>query len=259
MPPHNSSGSLKEEHHELGILPPYKEQPSNPLRPAQSTPNLRQKTSLLPHPNHSSASISYSDPSHTVITPASDWQDHTQSDISKPPDPAWPGQRVNLTQEQDPIPNPADDPKIYPGPLQLSLLMLGISLAAFVVALDRTIVATAIPQITDDFHSPGDVGWFGSAYLLTSCAFQPTYGRIFAHFDVRGSFLVALGLFEVGSLICGIAQSAVMLLVGRAIAGLGCAGVFAGVMAVITLAVPLTKRPIYMSFVGSMYVSLLLF
>ena len=121
------------------------------------------------------------------------------------------------------------------------------------VALDRTIVATAIPQITDDFHSPGDVGWFGSAYLLISCTFQPTYGRIFGQFDVRGSFLVALGLFEVDSLICGIAQSAVML-VGRAIAGLSCAGVFAGVMMIITLAIPLTKRPIYMGFVGSMYI-----
>lgn len=127
------------------------------------------------------------------------------------------------------------------------------------VALDRTIVATAIPQITDDFHSPGDVGWFGSAYLLTSCAFQPTYGRIFAHSDVRGLFLVALGLFEMGSLTCGIAQSAVILLVGRAIAGLGCAGVFVGVMVIITPTVPLTKRPIYMGFVGSMYVPLLSF
>lgn len=259
MPSHNSSGSRKEEHHELGIVPPFNEQTSNPLRPAQSTPILRQNPSLIPHPNHSLTSISYSSPPDTLITQASDWPGHTRSDITKPPDPAWPSHRVTLTEEQGPIPNPADDPTIYPGPLQLSLLMLGISLAAFVVALDRTIVATAIPQITDDFHSPGDVGWFGSAYLLTSCAFQPTYGRIFAHFDVRGSFLVALGLFEVGSLICGIAQSAPMLLVGRAIAGLGCAGVFAGVMVIITLAVPLTKRPIYMGFVGSMYVPLLSF
>lgn len=166
---------------------------------------------------------------------------------------------MTLIGEQGPLPNPVDDPTIYLGPLQLSLLMLGISLAAFVVVLDRTINAKAIPQITDDFHSPGNVGWFGSAYLLTSCAFQPTYSRIFTHFDVRGWFLITLGLFEMDSLICEIAQSAVMLLMGRAIAGLGCAGVFAGVMVIITLAVPLTKRPIYMGFVGSMYVPLLSF
>lgn len=135
--------------------------------------------------------------------------------------------------------------------------MIGISRC--VVALDRTIVATAIPQITNDFNSPGEVGWFGSAYLLTSCAFQLTYDRIFAHIDVRVFFLVALGLFEVGSVIGGSAHSAVMLLVGRAIVGLGCAGVLAGVMMIITLAVPLMKRPIYIDFVGSMYVPLLSF
>ena len=72
------------------------------------------------------------------------------------------------------------------------------------------------------------------------------------------SFLVALGLFEVGSVICGIAQNVVMF-AGKAIASLGCAGAFAGVMGIITLTVPLTKRLIYMGFVGSMYVPLLSF
>lgn len=65
---------------------------------------------------------------------------------------------MTLTGEQGPISNPADDPTIYLGPLKLSLLMLGISLVAFVVVLDYTINATAMPQITDDFHSPGNVG-----------------------------------------------------------------------------------------------------
>lgn len=61
-----------------------------------------------------------------------------------------------------------DETANYPGPLALSILMVGISAACFIVALDRTIVATAIPQITDRFNSPDDVGWYGSAYLLVS-------------------------------------------------------------------------------------------
>lgn len=146
------------------------------------------------------------------------------------------------------------DETIYPQPLALALLTLGIGLAAFLVALDRTIVATAIPRITDEFNSPADVGWYGSAYLLTSCAFQPTFGRVFAHFDVRWSFLLALGLFQIGSLICGVAPSSGVLIIGRAIAGLGCAGVFAGCLIIVTLSVPLVKRPIFISLVGSMYV-----
>lgn len=146
------------------------------------------------------------------------------------------------------------DEPIYPQPVALVLLLLGISLAAFVVALDRSIITTAIPRITDDFNSPADVGWYGSAYLLTSCAFLPTYGRIFAHFDIRSSFLLALAIFEIGSLICGLAPSSSVLIIGRAVAGLGCAGVFAGCVIIVVVSVPLTTRPFYISLVASMYV-----
>jgi hypothetical protein len=56
-----------------------------------------------------------------------------------------------------------DSHVIQPSPLALFSLMVGISLAAFLVALDRTIVANAIPRITDEFKSPDDAGWYGSA------------------------------------------------------------------------------------------------
>ena len=59
-----------------------------------------------------------------------------------------------------------DSGVVQPSPLALFSLMVGISLAAFVVALDRTIVANAIPHITDDFKSPDDAGWYGSAASL---------------------------------------------------------------------------------------------
>ena len=61
-----------------------------------------------------------------------------------------------------------DDGANYPSPTSFALLMVGISAACFIVALDRTIVATAIPRITDEFNSPEDVGWYASAYLLVS-------------------------------------------------------------------------------------------
>ena len=263
MTSRDRAGPLAQEHHELrslpaqaAWLPPPPKSSEAISNPAQTMSHRRGKPSLTIYPQSSLPSIDTILP-HTGNTQASDFAGlfNHSNDTTELVSP-----RPNVTHdhdgEQGPTADPADDPAVHPAPLPLFFLILGISLAAFVVALDRTIVATAIPQITDDFHSPGDVGWFGSAYLLTSCAFQPSYGRVFAHFDVRASFIVALALFEVGSLICGIAQSAVMLIVGRAIAGLGCAGVFAGVMVIITLAVPLTKRPVYMGLVGSMYVSL---
>lgn len=179
-------------------------------------------------------------------------------DSSTPENPALPLEKVSsiTTPLHDSSTNQTytNDEPSYPGPVALALLTLGLCLAAFLVALDRTIVATAIPRITDEFNSPGDVGWYGSAYLLTSCAFQPTYGRVFSHFNVRWSFVTALGLFELGSVICGAAPNSKTLIVGRAIAGLGSAGLFAGSVVIVSISVPLAKRPIFMAALGSMYV-----
>lgn len=72
----------------------------------------------------------------------------------------------------------------YPHGLKLFLLLGSLCLACFLVALDQTIIATAIPKITDHFHSVQDIGWYGSAYFLTATALQPTFGRIYTIFSV---------------------------------------------------------------------------
>ena len=86
----------------------------------------------------------------------------------------------------------------------------------------------AIPQITNDFNSLADVGWYGSAYLLTCCAFQLLFGKIYTCFSLKGVYLGSLLLFEVASAICGAAPNSVAFCIGRALAGVGAAGIFAG-------------------------------
>ena len=115
------------------------------------------------------------------------------------------------------------------------------------------IILKAIPRITDDFRSYDDVGWYGSAYLVTAGALQPIYGRIFSLFNIKWSYLFALGIFELGSLICGIAPNSVALIIGRAIAGWGSAGILTGSFVVVSHAVPLHKRPVYSASVGVMF------
>jgi len=110
----------------------------------------------------------------------------------------------------------------------------------------------AIPQITDQFGAYEDIGWYGSAYLLTACAFQPLYGRVYQLFNVKWSFMTALGVFELGSLLCGVAPNSITLIAGRAIAGLGSAGILTGSFVVVAHAVPLVKRPVYMAAIGMM-------
>ena len=75
----------------------------------------------------------------------------------------------------------------YPHGLKLALLLGSLCLACFLVALDQTIIATAIPKITDHFKSVQDIGWYGSAYFLTATALQPTFGRIYTVFSVRNT------------------------------------------------------------------------
>lgn len=66
---------------------------------------------------------------------------------------------------------------VYPTGIKLGLITLALCLSVFLVALDNTIIATAIPKITDRFKSLGDIGWYGSSYLLTTCALQLFFGK----------------------------------------------------------------------------------
>ncbi|QSZ33142.1 hypothetical protein DSL72_002728 [Monilinia vaccinii-corymbosi] len=139
------------------------------------------------------------------------------------------------------------------GAAALTVLIIGICLSVFLISLDRTIITTAIPYISGEFKSYADIGWYGSAYLLTACAFQPLYGRIFTLFSIKWSYLAANILFEIGSLICGIAPNSVTLIIGRAIAGVGSAGILTGSFVVVAHSVPMQKRPVFTAAVGLMF------
>ena len=146
-----------------------------------------------------------------------------------------------------------DDESKYPKGGPLAILTFGLCLATFVVALDNTIIATAIPKITTVFNSLNDVGWYGSSYLLTTTSLQPSFGKIYTYFDVKWTYILALTIFELGSVLCAAARSSTMLIVGRAVAGAGAAALFSGGMTIIGYTVPLRKRPIYIGMLSSMF------
>ena len=141
----------------------------------------------------------------------------------------------------------------YPTGQRLFFTMASVFLVFFLVALDRTIIGTAIPRITDDFHSLGDVGWYGSSYLLTQCAFQLPFGKIYTLYSPKWVFITAIGILEVGSAICGSAPNSTAFIFGRAISGVGSGGIFSGAMIIIVYTVPLHKRPLYQGFAGSIF------
>ncbi|KAK2048579.1 major facilitator superfamily transporter [Colletotrichum somersetense] len=141
----------------------------------------------------------------------------------------------------------------YPTGLKLFLVLISVFMTMFLVALDRLIIATAVPRITDDFHSVTDIGWYGSAYLLTTCAFQLLFGKLYAFFPIKNVFLSSVVLFEVGSAVCGAAPSSPAFIAGRAIAGVGGAGIVAGTIVVMVHSVPLHRRPKYQGAFGAVF------
>ncbi|KAJ6089553.1 hypothetical protein N7467_004769 [Penicillium canescens] len=141
----------------------------------------------------------------------------------------------------------------YPSLWRLLLITIALCLCVFCVALDNTIIATAIPKITDQFNSLDDVGWYGSSYLLTTCAVILIFGKLYTFYSIKWIYLIALFIFEIGSLVCATTPTSIGLICGRAISGLGGAGLFSGSILIVTKSVPLVKRPMYTGLIGSIF------
>ncbi|KAK2026597.1 major facilitator superfamily transporter [Colletotrichum zoysiae] len=141
----------------------------------------------------------------------------------------------------------------YATPQELALLSTVFTIATFMIAIDGSILATAIPKITSDFHRLDDVPWYGSAYLFTEMAFQPTFGRLYTLFDARILYLISIMLFEAGSILCAASPNSAVLITGRVVSGTGAAGLLCGSLAVYGRSVPLRARPFGMALVTSMY------
>ncbi|KAM7199761.1 major facilitator superfamily transporter [Naviculisporaceae sp. PSN 640] len=119
--------------------------------------------------------------------------------------------------------------------------------------VDESIIATAIPAISSDFKAVADVGWYGSAYLMTMSAFQLIFGRLYREFPAKVIFMTSLLLFESGSLICALSPTSRAFIFGRALAGVGAAGLYSGVVALFVVTLPKKKLPAYLGAMGTLY------
>ncbi|CAN9084019.1 unnamed protein product [Alternaria alternata] len=133
----------------------------------------------------------------------------------------------------------------YLSGLRLFVLLGSLTLVTFLVCLDTSIMGTAIPRITSEFHSLADVGWYIGAFTLASATLQPLSGKLYAHLSTKIVFLTFVLLFELGSLLCAVASSSAFLIVGRVVAGLGASGIVNGAMTMLAAAVPAEKSPVY--------------
>ncbi|SPJ81566.1 related to aflatoxin efflux pump AFLT [Fusarium torulosum] len=139
----------------------------------------------------------------------------------------------------------------YPTGIKLWLIMLSVAAVLVLSSIDMNIVATAVPSITDHFHTVAHVGWYSSAFRLCVCAFQFVFGKAYKLFSIKRVFLFANSVSIAGSLLSGAATTSTMLVVGRAVAGLGSAGLFAGCFIIVVQSTPLRRRPIFLGVMGA--------
>jgi MFS family permease len=147
----------------------------------------------------------------------------------------------NMSSTQNPLP----DPPAETTSKKLSIIIGSLYLGTSLVVLDTTIIGTALPAITSEFHAFDYLAWYGSVYLLTLTALQPTFEKLYKIMDTRYLYLGSIVVFEgmwpvhtavymslmqlvVGSVLCVTTQSSPMFISGRAVAGCGAAGLMQG-------------------------------
>jgi MFS family permease len=143
--------------------------------------------------------------------------------------------------------------EVYASGKALMPIVLALVCSVFLVALDMTIIGTAIPKITDEFDGLNMVSWYGSVYFMTFGGFQPASGKFFKYFPLKPSYLGSIFVFIIGSLICAVSKNSVTFVVGRAFAGVGAAGIGTGAFTLIAFVAEPKVRPGLLGLIGAVY------
>jgi EmrB/QacA subfamily drug resistance transporter len=164
------------------------------------------------------------------------------------PDPPTPARKTSA-------PADAND---SPQPLQLShsqilTVLWGVMAGMLLAALDQGIVGTALPRIVSELGGLDRLSWVVTAYLLTSTAVTPLWGKISDLYGRRLIFQIAIGIFLLGSVLAGVSQNMAQLIAFRALQGVGGGGLFAIALSIIGDVIPPRDRGRYQGYFGAVF------
>lgn len=131
---------------------------------------------------------------------------------------------------------------------QIVAILLGLMMGMFLAALDQTVVATAMRTIADDLSGFSLQAWATTAFLITSTVSTPLYGKLSDMYGRKQFFMAAIGIFIVGSALCGLSRSMYQLAAFRALQGIGAGGLFSLALAIIGDIVPPRERAKYQGY-----------
>lgn len=136
---------------------------------------------------------------------------------------------------------------------QIMVILGGLMTGMFLASLDQSIVGTALPRITSDLQGLDKLSWVVTAYLLTSTAATPLWGKISDLYGRRIIFQAAIVTFLVGSLLCGFSRNIEELIAFRALQGVGGGGLIALALATLGDVIPPRERGRYMGYMGAVF------
>jgi EmrB/QacA subfamily drug resistance transporter len=136
---------------------------------------------------------------------------------------------------------------------EIMIILGGLMTGMLLAALDQTIVSTALKNIVEEFDGLNHYTWVVTAYLLTSTASTPLYGKISDIYGRRVVFQFAIVTFLIGSLLAGAAQNMEQLIATRALQGLGAGGLMALTFVIIGDIVPPRERGKYQGYFGAVW------
>ena len=136
---------------------------------------------------------------------------------------------------------------------QILVVLSGLLAGVFLAALDMSIVGTALPRIVSDLGGLQLLSWVVTAYLLTSTASTPLWGKISDLYGRRPMFQLAIAVFVTGSVVAALAPSMAVLIGGRAVQGLGAGGLMALALATIGDVIPPRERGRYQGYFGAVF------
>jgi EmrB/QacA subfamily drug resistance transporter len=136
---------------------------------------------------------------------------------------------------------------------RVRLVFAALLLVMLLASLDQTIVSTALPTIVGDLGGVAHLSWVVTAYLLASTIAGPLYGKLGDLYGRKRLLQLAIVLFLVGSVLCGIAQDMTELIAFRGLQGLGGGGLMVTTMAVVGDIIPPRERGRYQGFFGAVF------
>ena len=148
---------------------------------------------------------------------------------------------------QDPQP---EDGIVYPTGIKVWMAFVSLCTVSLLFGLDLAIVAATIPSLTNYFKSVEDIGWYSSVYSLMTASFTISYGKLYSLMSTKKVYIVSIFIFELGSLLCTVATTSPLFIFGRAIAGVGAAGIGSGSYVILSRLFPRHKRPKWITVMG---------